>query len=282
MSSNRRYVLYHADCHDGFASAYSFWKKYKENVTYYAVFHNTPLPSIEDGSEVYIVDFSYNKNILLDLKARVKSLVLIDHHKSAEQELKGLDFALFDMSKSGARLVYEYLNKGNNGNSEIPKLFLYVEDNDLWLFKHPHSKAINAYIKSIPYDFNAWEKLENDLENNFELVHQSGETLLRQVDVYQTSILLNMQMIDFEGHHVPCVNTSILNSEAGNTMLKLVKDAPFSISWFINKDGKIKLSFRSRGDFDVSVLAKKFGGGGHKAAAGCSYAKIPGQEVKCE
>lgn len=38
---------------------------------------------------------------------------------------------------------------------------------------------------------------------------------------------------------------------------------------FLNQreNGQIKASLRSRGDFDVSKLAKKFGGGGHKKAA---------------
>ena len=33
-------------------------------------------------------------------------------------------------------------------------------------------------------------------------------------------------------------------------------------------DGRFQYSLRSRGDFDVSELAKKHGGGGHKGAAG--------------
>ncbi|NTW71102.1 MAG: bifunctional oligoribonuclease/PAP phosphatase NrnA [Eubacteriaceae bacterium] len=37
-----------------------------------------------------------------------------------------------------------------------------------------------------------------------------------------------------------------------------------------------KLSFRSNGDFDVSALAVKYGGGGHSKAAGCT---IKGKEV---
>jgi phosphoesterase RecJ-like protein len=35
--------------------------------------------------------------------------------------------------------------------------------------------------------------------------------------------------------------------------------------------GRIKVSFRSVGDVDVAALAQRFGGGGHKRAAGASF-----------
>jgi len=35
-------------------------------------------------------------------------------------------------------------------------------------------------------------------------------------------------------------------------------------------NGRIKVSFRSMGDVDVADLAHRFGGGGHKRAAGAS------------
>lgn len=41
---------------------------------------------------------------------------------------------------------------------------------------------------------------------------------------------------------------------------------------FVEKDGFVKLSFRSKGDFPVNEFARKyFGGGGHKNAAGGEY-----------
>jgi len=36
------------------------------------------------------------------------------------------------------------------------------------------------------------------------------------------------------------------------------------------KDGKTKVSFRSKNEFDVSKIAANFGGGGHQRAAGCT------------
>jgi len=50
--------------------------------------------------------------------------------------------------------------------------------------------------------------------------------------------------------------------------LEMTPSAPFSVGWFVRSDGLFQYSLRSRGDFDVSELAKLWGGGGHKAAAG--------------
>lgn len=37
------------------------------------------------------------------------------------------------------------------------------------------------------------------------------------------------------------------------------------------KPGRIRVSLRSRGDFDVAAVAREIGGGGHRNAAGCSF-----------
>ncbi len=64
------------------------------------------------------------------------------------------------------------------------------------------------------------------------------------------------------------VNVTVFSSEVGEELLKRFKKAPFSISYYDRADGQRHWSLRSRPDFDVSVLARKHGGGGHKQAAG--------------
>ena len=45
-------------------------------------------------------------------------------------------------------------------------------------------------------------------------------------------------------------------------------------------DGRTKVSFRSRGDIYVNLLAKKYGGGGHKNAAGCLLRLAPDRAMQ--
>jgi phosphoesterase RecJ-like protein len=47
-----------------------------------------------------------------------------------------------------------------------------------------------------------------------------------------------------------------------------VKGTEVAVILIEQPDGRIKTSFRSRGPVDCNALAARFGGGGHKAAAG--------------
>jgi phosphoesterase RecJ-like protein len=58
------------------------------------------------------------------------------------------------------------------------------------------------------------------------------------------------------------------NTEGFSSYLLELGDAQMGIL-FKELNGKIKVSLRSRGKIDVSLLAKEFGGGGHEAAAAC-------------
>ena len=51
-------------------------------------------------------------------------------------------------------------------------------------------------------------------------------------------------------------------------MLKKYPEAPFVGSYFEDANGTRRWSLRSRPDFDVSEVAKKLGGGGHRQASG--------------
>ncbi len=267
----KTYVIYHGDCPDGFGVAWSFWKKFKDQATYYPMQHGMPVPEMEKGSRVYIADFSFKRDILLQMQKDHKELVLLDHHKSAEKELEGLAFAKFDMNKSGAILTWEYLYP----EKPIPLLLKYVEDRDLWLFKLPKSKEVHAYLTSVPMEFVAWDDLVLKTQNSFDEVVNTGEAILRYNDINVELLCKTARMVEFDGHKVPSVGSVLLSSELGHALLNKFPESPFSITWFVDKNGGIKLSFRSRGDFDVSELARKFGGGGHKAASGCPYNKIP-------
>jgi len=137
--SKKGLCLYHANCADGFAAALAVWMKYKDSYEYIPVQYGNPAPPV-DGRDVLIVDFSYPRKELLQLKEAAKSLLVIDHHKTAEKELAGLDFCIFDMNKSGAVLTYQYISP----DQEIPKLFLYIQDRDLWKWELPSSREVSA------------------------------------------------------------------------------------------------------------------------------------------
>lgn len=250
------YILYHDNCQDGFGSAYAAWKKYGDSAIYIPCAYGKPLPKdIPNGSTVFMIDYSGSREEMIDWNNKY-SFQVIDHHKTAEQNLKGLSFAHFDMTKSGALLAWEFFNP----RSPVPFLLSHISDRDLWQFKLPDTKAISIALFSYPYDFNVWDKLSTyDLANE-------GKTLLRYQDQIVDMICKKAYYTTLNDHKIVAVNATSHWSEVGSTLAQW-PDAKFAVSYYKDKDG-YKWSLRSVGDFDVSAIAKQFGGGGHLNASG--------------
>jgi oligoribonuclease NrnB/cAMP/cGMP phosphodiesterase (DHH superfamily) len=266
------YVFYHKDCSDGFTAAWAFYKKYGlTGFKYVPLSHGDPLPSLACGDKIFIADFSFDR-ATLDKLNQQHELFLLDHHKTAQAELAGFKNALFDMGRSGAMICWEYLFPGQ----AVPALVRYVQDKDLWQWKLPHSREVYAYISTVPYEFAAWDQLAEQLEHHLDKAIEGGTLLRRSDELKIKEIVSHARLIEFAGHTIPVVNCQVLHSEVGNYLLQLYPQAPFSLSWFVNENGKIRASFRSRGDFDVAEIALRFGGGGHKAAAGSFLPEVPG------
>lgn len=264
MSNN--FVLYHADCMDGLGAKYAAWKKFGNDATYIPVEYKKPVPEIPDGSNVYIVDFSYPRDELEALRKRCLSLVVRDHHKTAEEALKGLDYAFFDMNKSGAVLAWEYFHP----KVPVPKLLLHIQDRDLWQWKLSDTREILNLLGLEKEDFEAWECLEKELEptnSNLWLTLTLGRTISNYEDNYIEQRCEKARLGTYLGFRVAIYNTTLLGSEIGSKLCE-AKEIDFSIGYFIKPEGKVSLSFRSIGDFDVTPFAKGLGGGGHKNASG--------------
>jgi hypothetical protein len=103
-----------------------------------------------------------------------------------------------------------------------------------------------------------------------------GEGMQKQNDSYiqdgVKKIAINFMLIDTKLYFVGSVNTSVLKSEIGNTMFHFYPNANFACCYSNNTfTGETYISLRSVDNAtDVSVIAEKFGGGGHRNAAGIS------------
>jgi len=250
-------VWYHANCADGFGAAWSAWKVLGDCGTYRPVRHGDPMPEVSDSTRLAIVDFAYPRDQLLEIADRVEALVVLDHHRSAAQDLEDLPFAKFDMSKSGARMAWEYWHPG----SELPELLAYVEDRDLWNWALPESREVALAITQTIFSFESWE--------NFDVadLKAQGRILLG----YQLSLIARamskLYWTELAGYKIPVVNSLLFQSEIGDELCKKFPEAPFAGVYY-QKGANEAWSLRSIGDFDVSVVAAKFGGGGHRNASG--------------
>ncbi len=272
MSANPIYVLYHADCTDGFGAAWSAWQKFGGEAVYIPVKHGEAPPEIPDDAQVFILDFSYPRKTLLNLYKRVATLVVIDHHATAADDLKGLAFARFDMTKSGAVLAWEYFVDSN-----VPTILKYVQDRDLWKFKLPNSHAVAKALQYLPKSgmdaFPHWQLAAGEIEGGEENPSFAGyvtrgefETQLEEFHI--ANLCRNVATTSIGGYDVPTVNSPVFQSEIAHSLLQLHPDAPFVAVYYVEGNGNVKWSLRSRSDFDCSTVAKQYGGGGHPQACG--------------
>ncbi len=252
------YVLYHKNCEDGFGAAWVAWKALGDQAEYIPVQHGDFLPELPDSSRVTILDFAYSRDVLIELGERMESLRVLDHHKTAAQDLAGLDFVTIDMEKSGAMLAWEYWFPGQ----AAPLLLRYIQDRDLWLFQLESSAEVSAALRSYPKDFQIWNSLSvADLAKD-------GIAIQRAINVQVSGHVEVATLRTVGGYLVPVVNATCYQSEIGEQLNVRYPDNPFAACYFDRADGRRQWSLRSKGDFDVSEVAQRFGGGGHRNAAG--------------
>jgi oligoribonuclease NrnB/cAMP/cGMP phosphodiesterase (DHH superfamily) len=256
-------IIYHANCPDGFGAAWSFWKKYGEDADYHAAIHGEPPPEVTDR-EVYIIDFSYSREITETLAQSAKKIVILDHHKTAKENLDGLPYFEYDVTHSGAYLAWRYLF----GEQNVPKLILAIEDRDLWNWKISDSKLLLTVLDSHPYDFQAWDELSSKMELDspeYLNVLMEGVAISRYSSAVIKQILKTAHTLKILGQDIPAVNSPYFQSEMGAT-LSLGQPYACVYTW----DGDhYRFSLRSDSNgLDVAEIAKRFGGGGHAKAAG--------------
>jgi oligoribonuclease NrnB/cAMP/cGMP phosphodiesterase (DHH superfamily) len=189
---------------------------------------------------------------------------VLDHHKTAEAELSGLDFAHFDMERSGAGLAWDQYF-GRLGGLR-PWLINYVEDRDLWRFRLSLSKAANAWIGAQKRtSFEAWSELDRA---GVQRAADSGAAVLTALDRYVEEMSAIAQKVTICGSHVPIVNAPYIN--ISELLQKLAEKEAFSVGWYHRADGKFVYSLRSSATsaVDASDIARIYGGGGHKNSAG--------------
>ena len=263
----RTWCIYHKNCFDGICSAWVVNKALGGDVILYPMAYGEELPgNLDEEDRVLMVDFSLKRQEMEELSSSVGSLRVYDHHKTAQAELEGLNFAAFDLLESGASLVWKYLMPG----IEPPMLVRYIKDRDLWLFKEPESEAINSYIQSFKMNLESYDYLYHKLETTNGLADaiSAGKAVLRYKETMVETMCQQAAIMLIEGFEVPVVNASMLFSEVGNRLCDLYPDHPFSAYYLDRADGFRQWGLRSIGDFDVSEIAKRKGGGGHKNAAG--------------
>ena len=278
--SNKTKIIYHKNCMDGIASAFiaksvlgddakTIPLQYGEEQILFGRAKDDALdePLTKDDA-VYFVDFSLKRDLMIELASQVKEIVVLDHHKTAEANLKGLEEELdnvtiiFDMEKSGATLCYDCFEP--NLKREI---FDYIADRDLWKWQLKSSKEISAYLKLIikPNDLESFKDAYNWFDR-MGYAHR-GSILLKHQELQVASKIKKTKDIEIQGIKFKALNATENISEIGNAICENYNTP--ALMYFITEKDEVVCSLRSIDTLaDASVVAQALGGGGHRNACG--------------
>jgi len=279
-------VIYHKGCSDGFCAAWLLHKLYPD-ATFLPKHPGMLLLTGEaEGKHVIVADLSFSPNTTLWILEKAKSFLCLDHHRTAAERLDGIPGCHFDENKSGARMVWDYFGKLRDhfgGSLDLPWLVAYTEDRDLWRWKLPLSRQVNAALRCFDYDFAVWDSLGLTTSpvgslKPYAIVtsgdeEYDGHTLVdyhakKVASAASRAIEVEVPIEDESTLVVPCVNiaNSDHTSDVGEALAKS-HESQIGLTYYHDGYG-FRFSIRSVGDADAGRIAEFNGGGGHKHAAG--------------
>lgn len=260
-------ILYHADCSDGFGAAWATWKKFGDEADYIPIEHQVPLPEGLKGKQIFFIDIVPDEVTLKKVINDNKSAVGIDHHKTNEEKISLFKDYSFDNNHSGAVLAWKYFHP----EKPVPKLLLFIEDVDIGKWEYPETEYFISALALYDYDFKIWDMVASDIENpqKFSEYLEKGEIISQYDKEIIKGIKETAIMVELDGYKIYAVNAPhFINGRVAKELIS--ESFPFAAAWFQEKD-MVHISLRSDGSVDVSKVAKKYGGGGHKRAAGFSF-----------
>jgi bifunctional oligoribonuclease and PAP phosphatase NrnA len=231
---------------------------------------------IEQADLIVLLDFNHSNRLgesESDVKASRAKKVIIDHHLDPEDFT---DITISDTTKcSTAELVHELVSNMNGNENFLTKPYaeaLYVGIiTDTGNFEHgSYSSRTFRIVADLLESGIEKEKILDRVYNNFssDRLRLEGFALNKRMVVmpeYQTAYIYLSREDLKEYNHVKGDTEGFVN------MPLSIKGVNFS-AMFIEKDGFIKLSFRSKGNFPSNEFASLyFFGGGHLNASGGEY-----------
>lgn len=249
---------------------------------------------IEGVKMVYITDISINNTKLIKTINAIydHKFKLFDHHATAEHlsDYHWCTVTVYNdggIKTCGAELFYDYLvNRGYlKGNNVIQKFVNAVRNYDTWRWKTldeqegKEIKQFNDLLYILGRDEFIGRCMTRFKGNKNVLAFSKSERELldrrqTEIDVYFETKKNQMFLWKWRdpNKRFGVVFADRFISELGNRLCEERPDLDFVM---IVDMGAMKISYRStKDDVDVSVIAKAYGGGGHKAASGNHFGMI--------
>lgn len=268
-------IYYHNADFDGKASgaiAYNALKttgsNYLRGIDYNSFDFNEEYEKWQEDDIVYLLDFSFQGNMEKAFKKLGDRLIFIDHHKTSIEEIEGLDVkGIRQIGKAACRLCWSYFYP----NIPEPEAITLIGRYDVWdLNEKVEDFQLGIGLLYLDPESPNWKTLFKSDETLIENICEKGKTIKKYLSIKNEDFAQkNSFEINIDGYRAICLNLrsgskpfdSIFDSNRHDIMLSFIK---------MKDDNIWNLSFYSKDNGpDVSELAKKYGGGGHKNASGC-------------
>lgn len=282
--------IYHSKDLDGYASAaivkhwhrtHNVYGMPQDVIDFMGYDYGQPIPNTSEYDKVIMCDISLPKEIMADIP--LSKLIWIDHHVSAIRDSEmfpyfdsfGIRAEILDdgsCEKIGAcELAWKYLFP----DQIMPETIKLLSEYDSW--RNSDVKRWNEQIMPFQYGMrlvcNSLESFPMDIFNMPDDVFVvetiiNGDVVLKyQNQQNENSCKFCAFEIEFEGLRAICLNSGGANSQLFSSVYDESKHDIMIPFVYTGKHWTYSI-YSTKSNIDCSVLAKKYGGGGHAAAAG--------------
>lgn len=288
ITKDNTVVLYHRGCNDGLGAAWAASKVLPEGTPMYHYQYGDKLPPFIYDKHLILVDLSLTPEQIDDIYPHhIKSIMIIDHHKTAIDKLGGLPaiysyasylvnrekggvYMLADISRAGAVLAWAFFNNcltEENWTFKVPMALRLLEDYDLWKFNFEHTDAVNAWMINCAASVEDVDAMIDEKGHFKPEAIALGQTLIDYDEGIVKSISRGyVQEGIWRGYRYALVNgPHHLRNRLGDY---LNNRYDFTIC-YNQRNEKVIFSMRSSKECsaDMTTIAEHFGGGGHADAA---------------
>lgn len=248
-----------------------------------------PFEDVERNEAVYIVDFSISPDDMTKLLDITSDVTWIDHHKTAIEAYDGFEGAiagLRDTRYAACVLTYVYLMflKPHPGAKfdpdavleQVPIWTMLVGDYDAWRWDYGE-RTQEFYFGLMTEDTGPdgiWAELLEDDHKELPLLVAQIENAGETIEKYRKQV--SSEFLEAWGFESVLEGHRVLVCNQGRPGSRFFGDAPgYDIVAGFVWDGRQYIVSLYSETVDVSEIAKKFGGGGHKGAAGFRSKEMP-------
>lgn len=268
--------IYHIADHDGKGSGAVVKSVYPE-VELLGLNHDMDVPydEIAKHDKIFVCDFALPLDFMFEL-SETKDFTWIDHHASVIEE--------YDRAVAQGKKPIKGLRKVGQAAIELCWQYFYPDrpeplgvkllaGHDLFDFSDPRVRPFEYAMQSMGVntpDDKIWQDL---FFGNFDIdkMVEDGKRILAWINVRNYRLVRGMSFeAEIDGLKCICGNMAQGYSSFYDSLPNR-DEYDVMINFYMNKNRKWNVSFYSdKKNVDVSKLAAKFGGGGHRGAAGAS------------